>query len=36
LLEKFNNDSTREKNTPQAHSFFTKVKDFWDEIAKGK
>ncbi len=35
LLEKFNTDSTREKNTPQAHSFFTKVKDFWDEIAKG-
>jgi molecular chaperone DnaJ len=36
LLEEFNTDSTREKNTPQAHSFFTKVKDFWDEIAKGK
>ncbi|MES2607412.1 MAG: molecular chaperone DnaJ [Pseudomonadota bacterium] len=36
LLEQFNTDSTREKNTPQAHSFFTKVKDFWDDIAKGK
>lgn len=36
MLEQFNSDTTREKNTPQAHSFFTKVKDFWDDIAKGK
>jgi molecular chaperone DnaJ len=34
LLEDFDKDFTKEKNSPQSHGFFSKVKDFWDEISK--
>lgn len=36
LLEQFNEDSNKEKNSPLTHGFFSKVKDFWDEINKDK
>ena len=34
LLEQFNEDSNKEKNSPLTHGFFSKVKDFWDDIKK--
>lgn len=32
LLQEFSSDLTKEKNTPLSHGFFSKVKDFWDDL----
>ena len=34
LLQQFDADLTNEDNSPQSFGFFSKVKDFWDEINK--